>query len=270
MYFKCIMSNLPIGKRRLSRVLRQAGDLVGVEDVVSTLQIERQEANQLLSRWTKQGSLKRVSRGLYAPSPLQSVESEHVLTDPWVVVPNLFSPCYVGGRTAAEHWDFTEQIFKDIVVFTTEPVRSKHQLIHGTTFTLKKISERQFFGTAVVWRSRTKVLISDEHKTILDMVEYPAIGGGIQHVSDCLQAYFTNDQIDSRKLFEYALKRGNGAVFKRLGFLVDRFALDPMFAEACRARLSAGLAKLDPGIESPRVSTAWRLRIPDSWAKQYD
>jgi predicted transcriptional regulator of viral defense system len=264
------LNNLPIGKRKLSRVLRQAGDLIRVDDVVSTLQIERGEANQLLSRWTKQGSLKRISRGLYAVSPIQSVESEHVLTDPWVIVPNLFSPCYVGGRTAAEHWDLTEQIFKDVVVFPTEPVRSKHQFIHGTNFTLKKISQQQFFGTTSVWRSRTKVLISDEHKTILDILEYPAIGGGIQHVSDCLQAYFASDQGDSRKLFEYALKRGNGAVFKRLGFLVDRLALDPMLAEACRARISAGLAKLDPSIDSPRISTRWRLRIPDSWAKLHD
>ena len=261
------MKNLPIGKQRLSRVLRQAGDLIDADDVASTLQIECQVANQLLARWTKQGALKRVSRGLYAPSPIQSVESEHVLTDPWVIVPSLFSPCYVGGRTAVEHWDLTEQIFKDIVVFTTAPVRSKHQLIHGTNFTLKKIGQQQFFGTASVWRSRTKVLISDKHKTILDMLEYPAVGGGIQHVSDCLQAYFADDPSDSHKLFEYASRIGNGAVFKRLGFLVDRFALDPMLAEACRAKISAGLAKLDPGIESPRVSTKWHLRIPDSWAK---
>lgn len=270
MYFRYILNSLPIGKRRLSRILRRAGDLIRVEDVVSTLQVERQEANQLLSRWTKQGSLKRVSRGLYAPSPIQSVESEHVLTDPWVIVPSLFSPGYVGGRTAAEHWDFTEQLFKDIVVFTTEPVRSKHQLIHGTTFTLKKISGQQFFGTTSLWRSRTKVLVSDEHKTILDMLDYPAIGGGIQHVSDCLKAYYASNQSNSRKLFEYALKLGNGAVFKRLGFLVDRFSLDPILAEACQARISAGLAKLDPSIESPRVSTKWRLWIPDSWAKQRD
>ena len=264
------LNTLPIGKRRLARVLRQAGDLLRVDDVTASLHIERKEANQLLSRWTTQGSLKRVSRGLYAPAPIQSIESEHVLTDPWVIVPSLFSPCYVGGRTAAEYWDLTEQIFKDIVVFTTESVRSKHQLIHGTNFTLKKIGQQQFFGTTSVWRSRTKVLISDEHKTILDMLEYPAISGGIQHVSDCLQAYFASDQSDSRKLFEYALKIGNGAVFKRLGFLVDRLALDPMLAEACRARISAGLAKLDPSIESPRVSTEWRLRIPDSWAKKHD
>lgn len=264
------MNELPIGKRRLAHVLRQTGDLVRVDDVVTILQMERGEANQLLSRWTKQGSLKRVSRGLYAPAPIQSIESEHVLTDPWVIIPNLFSPCYVGGRTAAEHWDFTEQIFKDIVIFTTESVRSKHQFIHGTNFTLKKIDQQRFFGTTSVWRSRTKVLISDEHKTILDMIEYPPIGGGIQHVSDCLRAYFSNDHSDSHRLFEYALKIGNGAVFKRLGYLVDRLGLDSMLAEACRAKISAGLTKLDPSIECPRISTKWRIRIPDSWANKHD
>jgi len=264
------MNDLPIGKRRLAQVLRQTGDLIQVDEVASILHMERGEANQLLSRWTKQGALKRVSRGLYASAPADSIESEHVLTDPWVIVPNLFWPCYVGGRTAAEHWDFTEQIFKDIVVFTTEPFRSKHQPIHGTNFTLKKIPEHQFFGTSSVWRNRTKVLVSDEHKTILDMLQYPAIGGGIQHVSDCLQGYFDSKQCDSRKLFEYALKIGSGAVFKRLGYLADKFDLDPMLAEACSANLSAGLVKLDPNIQSHRISSKWRIRIPDSWAKKHD
>lgn len=262
--------SISTGRRRLSQVLKRAGDLIRAEDVSQTLQIDLQDAHQLLSRWTKQGSLKRVSRGLYVPAPAESVESEHVLTDPWILVPSLYDPCYVGGRTAAEFWDLTEQIFRDIVVLTSAPIRSKRQWKHGALFTLKKISADHIYGTTTVWRSRTKVTVSDIHKTILDMLEFPRLGGGIQHVADCLQAYFSHEDCDVQKLFEYAKRRNNGAVFKRLGYLVARFSLDRMLEDACRSQLTAGLTKLDPDIKCPRIATKWRLRIPDSWVKQHD
>ena len=33
------------------------------------------------------------------------------LEDPLVIAEKLFSPCYVGGWSAAEYWGITEQIF---------------------------------------------------------------------------------------------------------------------------------------------------------------
>lgn len=260
-------SGVPKGKHRLAKVLRLSGDLVDAGDVSQALQVGRDEASRLLSRWTKQGSLKRVSRGLYAPVSLESAGSEYVLTDPWVLVPALYEPCYIGGRTAAEYWDLTEQIFRDIVVLTTSPLRSRSQRKHGTIFTIKKINSDQLFGTTVIWRSRTRVMVSDVHKTIIDMMMYPEIGGGIQHVADCLQRYFFHEDKDVRKLMDYAKQSNNGAVFKRLGYLVEFYSLDSMLADACLSQLTTGLAKLDPGIDCPRVVSKWRIKIPKSMAR---
>jgi|GEM_PF-6032200 len=36
--------------------------------------------------------------------------------EPWAVAQKLFVPCYVGGWSAAEYWDFTEQIFNSTLV----------------------------------------------------------------------------------------------------------------------------------------------------------
>jgi predicted transcriptional regulator of viral defense system len=256
---------LPKGKLRLAEVLRQSGDLVRAEDVTQALQIDRSEASRLLARWTKQGMLRRVSRGLYAPVSIEFIGSEHVLTDPWILAPELYNPCYIGGRTAAEYWDLTEQIFRDIVILTSATIRSRSQRKHGTTFTIKKVSSAQLFGTTTIWRSRTKVMISDLHKTVIDMISYPELGGGIQHVTDCLKTYFSHDNRDVRKLFDYAKQTNNGAVFKRLGYLVDSNNLDSLLADACLSQLTTGLAKLDPNLACPRIVSKWRLRIPELW-----
>jgi predicted transcriptional regulator of viral defense system len=189
-----------------------------------------------------------------------------MLDDGWVLVPTLFVPGYVGGRTAAEHWDLTEQIFKDIVVITGRPIRHKTVERQGFQFTLKHLTPEKIFGTTHVWRHHTKVLVSDVHRTIVDILDDPPLGGGIQHIAECLSAYFKRSDRNDQKLIDYTERLGNGAVFKRLGFLAARMAGGDRLTEMCHQRLSSGIASLDPTINSPRIISRWRLRIPEMWA----
>lgn len=262
------MSNLPKGRAQLVRVLAKARDVIRVDDVVESLQLDRIAAAQRLSRWTGQGWLRRVGRGAYVPAALETLDTERVLDDPWVLVPALFAPAYVGGRTAAEHWDLTEQIFNDVVVLTTQAVREKHQVRQGMPFSLKHVDEKTLFGLVSVWRRQTRVFVSDVHRTVIDMMDDPQIGGGIQHVGDCLAAYLRRDDKDETKLIEYAKRLGNGAVFKRLGFLAERTEGGANLAEYCAQHLSGGHAQLDPAQPGDRVVTRWRLRVPTTWARE--
>ena len=82
----------------------------------------------------RQGWLRRVGPGTYALAQLDSIDSEQVLDDPWILVPALYAPAYIGGWTAAEHWDLTEQLFRSIVVMTTRSIHAKHVTHHGTPF----------------------------------------------------------------------------------------------------------------------------------------
>ena len=259
-------TKIPTGRRKLAAVVRTAGDIIHIADAEKALELSRTEAAKLLSRWTQQGWLRRVGSGKYAAVPLGSLESDHVLDDLWVLVPALYAPAYIGGRTAAEHWDLTEQIFRDIVVMTAQTVRAKSQKHHGAVFTLKHINEDKIFGTKTIWRAHTKITISDIHRTIIDMLDDPPLGGGIQHVSDCLNVYLKHPDRDDTKLVAYAERLSNGAVFKRLGFLAELSLLGGALIESCRSRLTKGNAKLDPALTCPRLMTKWKLWIPATWA----
>src|ERR1700738_1952656 len=117
--------SLPAHRARLGAVLRAAKEVVSVGGTSRTLGIERRPAAKLLSRWKQQGWLRRVGHGLYVPVPLDLAGSEQVIADPWVLVPTLFNPCYIGGWTGAHHWEFTEQIFNENLVFTIRRFPSK-------------------------------------------------------------------------------------------------------------------------------------------------
>ncbi len=259
-------SPLPNGRILLQRVLAASGDVIRIPDVEKALAVSRVEAAKRLARWREQGWLSRVGTGAYVPASIDTLGSDRILDDAWVLVPALFAPAYIGGRTAAEHWDLTEQIFKDIVVVTGQALRTKQQKRQGFDFTLKHLNPEKIFGTKPVWRHHTKVPVSDVHRTIIDMLDDPAIGSGIQQVADCLNAYFKRPDRSDPKLIEYADQLGNGAVFKRLGFLVERQNCGAALAEQCHTRLTTGNARLDPALECKRLISRWRLLIPPSWA----
>jgi predicted transcriptional regulator of viral defense system len=258
-------TSLPLGRVQLTSLIREAGDVIAIDDAVRTLNLSRTDAAKRLARWTEQGWLRRVGQGAYVPVSLDLLASKQVLDDPWILVPALYAPAYVGGRTAAEHWDLTEQIFKDIVVVTGQFVRNRNQIRHGALFTLKHIQSKNIFGTKPVWRHHTKVEVSDLHRTLVDILDTPALGGGIQHVADCVCAYLKRKDRDDRTLIDYALRLGNGAVFKRLGFLAEQEPSGEPLARACLDHVTKGNSKLDPALGAQSLATKWRLWVPSGW-----
>jgi predicted transcriptional regulator of viral defense system len=253
------------GKSRLVAVISEAGDVINIGDVENILAVSRTQAAKFLSRWTEQGWLRRVGPGVYVPVQLALRNSEQVIDDPWVLVPALFDPAYIGGWSAAEHWNLTEQIFRDIFVYTARPVRQNSIESQGTLFSLKHIKENLIFGMKTVWRSQTRVLVSDIHRTVVDMLDDPATGGGIQHVADCFTQYMQRKDSEPRVLIDYADRLGNGAVFKRLGFLAERILHADLLIDAAKLRLTKGYAKIDPALNCTRLVTRWRLQVPKSW-----
>lgn len=253
---------LPASRARLATVLRATKDVVSIDTAAAALGLDHTAAAKLLSRWRQQGWLRRIGSGLYVPVPLELAASEQVVEDPWVLVPALFGECYIGGWTAAHHWDLTEQLFNETLVFTTRRVTEKRRTAQGAHFTLQHIAPARLFGLKTIWRGAQRVNITDPARTLIDMLALPDTGGGMDHVADCLGAHATSKDFDSDKLIRYAEQFGNGAVFKRLGYLAETRLHNEELAEACRTRLTQGYAQLDPAMPSDKLHTAWRLWVP--------
>lgn len=258
------------GRDRLAAVLRRAGPTIAIDDVVASLNLDRVASAKLLSRWADQGWLKSIRRGLYAPVPLDADPDVRAVGNPWLLVPRLFGRAYVGGWSAAEHWDLTEQVFRDICVFSTKRVRATRQNVESTTFVVRKIGEHHFFGTSPVWEGNTRIEVSDPHRTIVDMLAWPQAAGGIDHAAMCLTAYVRSKHCDLKRVITYAKRLETGVIFKRLGFLLESLGRFPDAVRECESRLTAGYSKLDPALPGDHIVTRWKLWLPKDWSAPSD
>ncbi len=257
-----------LDRKRLGQVVRDAKGSISVSDAAKILNVESINAAKMLSRWAKKGWLSRVYRGVYVPVPLESRSADMPLENAWVIAEKLFSPCYIGGWSAAENWDMTEQIFRKVMVMTTQKPRRSLCVVKGTEFMLRMIPEKTMFGLKPVWQGQVKVMLSDPSRTIIDMLGDPVLGGGIRVVADMFVNYLKSENKNMELLLKYAKQLGNGAVFKRLGFFLERFAPQEKEAiEKCSAELTKGNTKLDAKLAADRLITRWRLWIPESWSK---
>ena len=250
-------------RSQLSRLLRDNPSVVTPSEAAAVLGLTPALAARRLAAWSRAGWLARIRRGAYVPVPIESESPDIALDDPWAVAAVMFEPCYIGGWSAAEHWGLTEQIFSSLCVMTTRRPRDRKPVLRKAKFDLHTVPTTHFIGLKTVWRGGTRVQLSDPARTLIDMMADPALGGGIRHVAEMLTTLLHDHPKESAKLADHAAKLRIGAVYKRLGFLLQRDHPDQasLIAE-CQAKLTTGYAKLDPALPTDRLVTAWRVWVP--------
>ena len=251
----------------LERLHRGTSAAFDVSQAAGILDLDRDTTARLLGYLARRGWLSRVRRGLYVPVPLDARRTGEWVEDPWIVADRVFEPCYIGGWSACEHWELTEQLFRTVLVITGRNVRRSDVEFPGARFHVTSRAPELIFGTAGVWRGHTRVQVSDPSRTIIDILDAPRIGAGLRHSADVLHEYLLSEHRDDKLLIEYGDRVGNRTVFKRLGYLLEArergAGLDvDALVNACLDRRSAGVTALDPSSQAHgRIMRRWGLRI---------
>jgi predicted transcriptional regulator of viral defense system len=112
--------------------------------------------------------------------------------------------------------------------------------------------------------------VSDPSRTIVDILDVPRLGGGIRTVTGVLDEHLHGENRNDQLLVDYGDRLGNRAVFKRLGYLLERSAIAaPELVQACLERRSSGLVALDPSAGTRgRIVRRWGLRVNDTLGTQ--
>ncbi len=105
--------------------------------------------------------------------------------------------------------------------------------------------------------------VTDREKTLIDALDRPELTGGIWQVAQAMMQ--SADTLDWQRFEAYLARFASGAVYKRLGYLVEnmRPAIPHVQERLTRWQtgLTEGIANLDPGEQRRgRVTRRWRVR----------
>lgn len=220
-------------------------------------------AHYALSRLTRGGWLKRIERGLYMLVPL-SAGPDRVWTENALLIgTRLVEPSAIAYWSALRFWNFTEQAPRTVFVQSPQRKLRPKLVLAGVQYRLVMIRASRFFGLARREVDGQPVQVTDREKTIVDAADRPDLCGGIWQLAQTLRGHWA--EVEWARLDKYLMRFASGALFKRLGYLVEALELPiPERTErlaAWQKQLTAGVALLDPGeLAGGSVHLRWRIR----------
>lgn len=118
------------------------------------------------------------------------------------------------------------------------------------------------FGLESIACQHVEILISDPSRTIIDFLVDPQLGGGIHNVIGLFNKYLKSEHKNADLLFSYAKKTLNGAVLKRLGYILERCKSGEFnIIKFCYLLKTTGIIKLDPALDGDKLITRWGVWV---------
>ena len=255
-------------RERLVKLLSASNGLISISDAAKILDIPRDKARSILWSMTKSGWIKSIKSGLYTVVPLEASSPSMSEENSFVVANKLFPQCYIGGWNAANFWGFTDQLFASTWIMTTKNVTYKEQNAGNHAFILTQIKPSYLFGTQTEWIQNTKVMISDPSKTLIDFLNFSE-SFSVSSMVDIFKAYVNSEHKNLALLKEYAIATQNKSIFKRLGFLMERFlSSEKVFIDFCQQNISKGYSAMSSLSKCDRIVTKWNIRIPSTFVEK--
>jgi predicted transcriptional regulator of viral defense system len=231
-----------------------------IADVSGLLGINHIAAAKLAHRLAKKRKIQRIEKSKYILIPPMAWKTGEFTEESIVIASQLISPYYISYWTALSYYGWTEQPSKTIYVAAIKIKRTLE--VQGVTFKFVKLHPDKFFGLVDHWVDNAKVTMSDREKTIIDCLDQPRYAGEIVEVAKGL--WNGKEEIDFRKLLDYALRMKNGAIIKRLGYLLDILKIDKIdIRKKLLEHVNAGVTTLDPyhGKVKGNINPKWKLAI---------
>ena len=168
-------------------------------DVAKIINKSPEYVKTLLYRLNKQGFIKRIEKGKYT-----------TYEDPVIFSTRIITPSYISLWTAFRFYNMTRQ--QPFGIFVVSPVSKKKLRFHSTEIMFFK--SKHIFGYKKERYEDFDIFIAEKEKAIIDALLFHL---PLEEVSNALE----DEEINFRRLAEYAKKTKNISLMKRLGYLLE-------------------------------------------------
>lgn len=217
---------------------------------------------QALLRLTKAGWLVSLGAGKYAIVLPSAGDDAVPAANRLVIARELIGdvPYYISHDSALEIHNMLTRPITTVTIST--PRRLKSRTVFNVPYRFITTQPKYMWGYTPVWTSaEDQIQVSDPERTILDGLARPDLCAGVSEVATGLLIH--KDDLDWKKLAEYAQRLGSQAVVKRLGYLLDFYSLAPSeILSRLQGQIGPSYALLDPLLpKNGQFLSRWRLQL---------
>ena len=233
-----------------------------LSDVQAITHLSASSARNLVHKAQQRGLVTRLKPGLYNLVPFELGRATEHIGSPYLIAREVAGNAryFLSHGTALElHRMLTQP---NLIIYVSCTRRIRPQTIGGYEYRFVLVTEAQMFGIAEHWVTKDQsVMISDMERTIIDSLRRPDLAGGITEIAKGL--WMKRDSLNIERLIDYALRLDVGAVFRRLGYLLERNGMaNETTLRPLRNKLSATYQRLDPVLpQEGSFLSRWRLRL---------
>ena len=253
----CLLTTLYARNRPVFH-FQEAQEILGTRTVTSSA----------LSQLIQHGIVMRLKGGTFRIIPFELGFEREYLGNPYVVARELTisdhtdiqNNYYLSHGAAFELHQMVTQ--PSLVVYVSSLKMMRPRIISGTEFRFVKCKPDDLFGLTEIWVDKNeKVCVSDLERTLLDGLKLPGYCGGMIEVAKAFS--IKHDQISPQKIIDYAIRLDIGAVYRRLGYLMDLYQIgDQIYRDYLKTKLTNTYQLFDPDLsrEGHHIMK-WRLRL---------
>jgi predicted transcriptional regulator of viral defense system len=258
--------------RLLQAAVESYGPLLTLEMLQAIAEkqgLNRSQVRNAVSGLGRGGWIEIVKRGVYlVRSPLFADE-----VHPFGIAVALAHPSAISHWSALAHHGFTTQLPRMVQVSTPVKVvtpemrrgqahRPRGRAVWaagGVEVEFIHVSSERFWGHQSIWVNRwQQVAITDAERTALDVIARSDLFGGMQSALELLEGALPHIRVE--QLINYALRYGEGATIKRLGWALERMGIPAQQLEPLQVLPVKTYYRLDPQQPPSRQHNArWHI-----------
>ena len=233
-----------------------------LKDVQNILHIGKFYSRVFVRKLVNKGIVTRLKPGLFILVPFELGKEHEYTGNPFLIAHEIMGGkgYYLSHGTAMEIHRMVTQ--PQLVVYVTVFKQRKSVNAHGIELRFITTYKQHFWGIDTHWATKQeKVKVSDLERTIIDGLKEPQYCGGVTEVAKGF--WMRHQDINIKRLVEYAVKIDTGAVIRRLGYLLELYKIGtPENLEFLRSRLTESYARLDPHLPAEGdYIRKWRLQL---------
>lgn len=235
------MKQSNIGLQLLRKIAQEGFRIFTIKNALEfakELEISPSYIPEALHHLLNAGWIKRLKRGTYAFNEGAGFGSP---PHDFEIAMALVEPCAISHWTAMHYYHLTQQT-PNIIFAITPSSSSIPRFLKKERFHFIKIKKELFFGFQKIWVNEAKIQITDPERTLLDGLMMPQYCGDFHEVFHAFKIH--KEQIDLKKIIEYALKFDSAAI-KRLGWILDQLGIEKTLLTPLERFPIKGYRKLD-------------------------